>query len=123
MFVWEFLPYCGIRAIASTSLANGCVNRLGMFIADYRTWHNRSSINLSIRNCAVRILMKTHEQIVINGNIVVTVMNIRGTRVSLGIEAPAEVRILRCELEPRAAEPTPPHDSGDAAALRAPVAP
>jgi carbon storage regulator CsrA len=43
---------------------------------------------------------KKREQIVINGNITVTVMHIRGTRVSLGIEAPEGVRILRTELSP-----------------------
>jgi carbon storage regulator len=48
---------------------------------------------------------KKRDQIVINGNIVVTVMHIRGSRVSLGIEAPDGVRILRTELEARRAAP------------------
>jgi carbon storage regulator len=43
---------------------------------------------------------KKREQIVIDGNIVVTVMHIRGTRVSLGIEAPNGMKILRTELTP-----------------------
>ena len=43
---------------------------------------------------------KKREQIVIDGNIIVTVMHIRGTRVSLGIQAPEGVRILRTELKP-----------------------
>jgi carbon storage regulator CsrA len=43
---------------------------------------------------------KKRDQIVINGNIVVTVMHIRGSRVSLGIEAPEGVRIRRSELTP-----------------------
>lgn len=43
---------------------------------------------------------KKRDQIVINDNIIVTVMNIRGSRVSLGIEAPDGVRILRSELDP-----------------------
>ena len=47
---------------------------------------------------------KKREQIVIDGNIIVTVMHIRGTRVSLGIQAPEGVRILRTELKP--------HDAG-----------
>ena len=46
---------------------------------------------------------KKREQIVIDGNIIVTVMHIRGTRVSLGIQAPEGVRILRTELTPHAA--------------------
>ncbi len=44
---------------------------------------------------------KKREQIVIDGNIIVTVMHIRGTRVSLGIQTPDGVRILRTELTPR----------------------
>jgi carbon storage regulator CsrA len=51
---------------------------------------------------------KTREQIVINGNIIVTVMNIRGSRVSIGIEAPEGVRILRAELRPREAPTSKP---------------
>jgi carbon storage regulator len=43
---------------------------------------------------------KKREQIVIDGNIIVTVMHIRGTRVSLGIEAPEGMKILRTELTP-----------------------
>jgi carbon storage regulator len=57
---------------------------------------------------------KKRDQIIINGNIVVTVMNIRGSRVSLGIEAPDGVRILRTELEPRASQtPVAPVDATD----------
>ena len=54
---------------------------------------------------------KKRDQIVINGNIVVTVMNVRGSRVSLGIEAPEGVRILRSELKPY--EQAPPLVLGD----------
>jgi carbon storage regulator CsrA len=43
---------------------------------------------------------KKREQIVIDGNIIVTVMQIRGTRVSLGIQAPEGMKILRTELKP-----------------------
>lgn len=43
---------------------------------------------------------KKREQIVINGNIIITIMQVRGSRVSLGIEAPEGVRILRNELKP-----------------------
>ncbi len=42
---------------------------------------------------------KTDERIVIGDQIVITVKQISGNRVSIGIEAPAEVRILRGELE------------------------
>ena len=43
---------------------------------------------------------KIGEKIQIGGQITVTVQRISGNRVSLSIEAPREVRILRGELEP-----------------------
>lgn len=46
---------------------------------------------------------KASQSIVIAGRITVTVVAIRGGQVRLGIEAPAEVRVLREELVPRAA--------------------
>ena len=52
---------------------------------------------------------KKREQIVIDGNIIITVMHIRGTRVSLGIQAPDGIRILRTELTP--------HDAASLASL------
>jgi carbon storage regulator len=39
------------------------------------------------------------ESVVIDGEIVVTVLEIRGGQIRLGIEAPKEVAILRAELE------------------------
>lgn len=41
---------------------------------------------------------KKNEQIVINENIVVVVIEIRGNRVILGIIAPNNVKILRAEI-------------------------
>lgn len=41
---------------------------------------------------------KENERLVIDGNIVVNVVRIAGGRVCLGIEAPAEISILREEL-------------------------
>jgi carbon storage regulator len=41
---------------------------------------------------------KMKESIVINGNIVVTVVDIRGDKVRLGIEAPTEVPVHRREV-------------------------
>lgn len=40
------------------------------------------------------------ETVIINDNIMVTVMNVNGDRVSVGIEAPKEVAVLRSELVP-----------------------
>ena len=44
---------------------------------------------------------KQKESIVINGNIVVTVVGIRGDRVRLGIEAPREIAVHRQEVQAR----------------------
>jgi carbon storage regulator len=42
---------------------------------------------------------KLHEKIIINGNIVVEVTAIAGSKVRIGIDAPPDVRIVRAELE------------------------
>ena len=61
---------------------------------------------------------KRSESIVINENIVITVVEVRGDKVRLGIEAPREVPIHRSEVhdairtEPTAAEES---DAGAAA--------
>ena len=41
---------------------------------------------------------KKNESIVINGNIIVTVIDVRGDKVRLGIEAPREVSVYRQEV-------------------------
>ncbi len=41
---------------------------------------------------------KKDEQIVISGDIVITVVEIRGSQVRLGIDAPIDVPVHRCEL-------------------------
>ncbi len=41
---------------------------------------------------------KTHESIVINGNIVVSIEEIRGDKVRLGIQAPKEIVVDRDEV-------------------------
>ncbi|NQV29048.1 MAG: carbon storage regulator [Rhodopirellula sp.] len=40
------------------------------------------------------------ETLVIGGNVVITVKQVRGSRVQVGIEAPDDVRVRRGELEP-----------------------
>jgi carbon storage regulator len=44
---------------------------------------------------------KPGEPIVIDGSIVVTVLNVQGNRVRIGIQAPQSVAILRQELRDR----------------------
>ena len=41
---------------------------------------------------------KIGEKLVIDGNIIVEVVKIQGNRISLGIVAPSDVKILRAEL-------------------------
>jgi carbon storage regulator len=47
---------------------------------------------------------KIGEQVIINDNIVVTITEIKGNRVRLGIAAPADVRIDRAEIHQRLQE-------------------
>jgi len=54
---------------------------------------------------------KIGEKLIIGDNITVVVSKIAGNRVTLGIEAPGDVRIVRGELEPHAkAELAPARD-------------
>ena len=46
------------------------------------------------------------ERIKLGNSIVVTVVRVAGDRVRLGIEAPADIRVLRGELEPEFAPPS-----------------
>lgn len=41
---------------------------------------------------------KKDDQIIIDGNIVITVVDIRGDKVRLGVEAPAQVPVHRAEV-------------------------
>ena len=44
---------------------------------------------------------KIGEKLVINGNITVVISRVAGNRVTLGVEAPDHVRIVRGELKPK----------------------
>ena len=48
---------------------------------------------------------KETQRIRLGDSIVVTVVRVSGDKVRLGIEAPADMLVLRDELEPRAGEP------------------
>ena len=48
---------------------------------------------------------KVGEKLVIDGNITVVVTRVAGNRVTLGIEAPNDVRVVRGELQPQEARP------------------
>lgn len=47
---------------------------------------------------------KPGEQLIVGENIVVTVAEVRGNRVKIGIDAPKETKVRRAEIEP--------HDDG-----------
>lgn len=47
---------------------------------------------------------KPGEQLILGENIVVTVAEVRGARVKIGIDAPKEIKVRRAEVEP--------HDDG-----------
>ena len=51
---------------------------------------------------------KKNESIVINGNITIEVLQIRGKQIRLGISAPNSVKILRAELPTESASNEPP---------------
>jgi carbon storage regulator CsrA len=49
---------------------------------------------------------KVGEKLVIDGNITVEIVKIKGNRITLGLLAPADVKILRGELKEHAAKPS-----------------
>lgn len=53
---------------------------------------------------------KPGQDVVIGGNVIVTVTRVAGNRVTLGIEAPEEVRIVRGELPPKSDNVSPKLD-------------
>ena len=65
---------------------------------------------------------KRSESIVINENIVITVVEVRGDKVRLGIEAPREVPIHRSEVHDaiRTEQAAPEESDADAAAVTTP---
>jgi len=56
---------------------------------------------------------KEGEQIVLDEDILVEVLHIKGRRVCLGIDAPRAKRILRKEIAKRLLPPEPSHPSSD----------
>jgi carbon storage regulator len=50
---------------------------------------------------------KLNESIIVDGDIRITIVGIRGNHVRIGIEAPDSVRIIREELQDRAGGPAP----------------
>jgi len=50
---------------------------------------------------------REHERIRLGDSVIVTVIQVAGDKVRLGIEAPSDVLVLRDELEPRRQEAPP----------------
>ena len=42
---------------------------------------------------------RTDESIVVDGNVTITILRIKGNKVQVGVKAPDDVRILRAELQ------------------------
>jgi carbon storage regulator len=87
----------------------------------------RPATNLSRRIVLMLVLSrKIGERLVIGDNITVVVSRVAGNRVTLGIEAPSEVRIIRGELKaagadgPQARPAVGYHESADALELSVP---
>lgn len=53
---------------------------------------------------------KITEQIIIGDNVTITVNRIQGNRVTIGVDAPKDVRIMRGEVEIDLAEDQQPQD-------------
>ena len=68
---------------------------------------------------------KVDEKIIIGDNITIVVNRIGGKRVTLGIEAPENIRIVRGELEPISkssdSPPDPPPESSPTPPVAAPI--
>jgi carbon storage regulator len=100
----------GVRN-ASAKLASRCIPSFpGPMFAHSNGWNAPSA--RPQRGAAMLVLSrKKNESIIINDNITVTVIEIRGDKVRLGIEAPKDVTVHRREVyeaiqnQARAAEP------------------
>jgi len=57
---------------------------------------------------------KKQESIVIDAQVTITVLRIKGSQVQIGIEAPREVHVVRGELKQREAAAPNRHDSASA---------
>jgi len=55
---------------------------------------------------------KTQERIQIGDNVTVTILRIKGKTVSVGIEAPRQVRVIRGELPKKPVDEGGQHDAG-----------
>lgn len=61
---------------------------------------------------------KVGERLVIGDGVVVVVSKVSGNRVTLAIDAPREVRVVRGELAPLDGDDAPPADGARAGRLR-----
>jgi carbon storage regulator len=52
---------------------------------------------------------KSMESVQIGNRVVVTVLEIRGNNVRIGIDAPKDILVLRTELQDHSLEALPPH--------------
>lgn len=64
---------------------------------------------------------KPHEKIQIGEHVTITVLKTKGKAVRLGIEAPADIAVLRGELVAPGAEPEAPESTTESTVLDAPI--
>jgi carbon storage regulator len=62
------------------------------------TVESRAGLNFGETGAMLVLSRKKEESIVIDGNIVITVVEVRGDKVRLGIQAPREIPIHRSEV-------------------------
>jgi carbon storage regulator CsrA len=73
----------------------------------YSTLVDRNTTEFNLQHKEVKMLVltrKKQDHIHIGDSIVLTVLEVRGNKVRLGLDAPANVRILRAELQNTTAE-------------------
>jgi carbon storage regulator CsrA len=86
------------------------LGKIGKHFVFFRTWAwivlSQLRPYVSFRRMIMLVLSrKEDESVVIDGGIRVTVLEVKGSRVRLGIEAPQDVPICRSELLRLAAKP------------------
>ncbi|MBL8828697.1 MAG: carbon storage regulator [Planctomycetaceae bacterium] len=61
---------------------------------------------------------KTQQQIHIGNNVVITILQVKGQNVRVGIEAPRDVRVVRAELKPKSIETGDGHSATSVTSTR-----
>jgi carbon storage regulator len=91
--------YSSIKAVCATPVGRWSAYSFGGTNFSIQQWTVRAQRDEHQRGVAMLVLSrKKNESIIINDNITVTVIEIRGDKVRLGIEAPKHVTVHRREV-------------------------